>query len=73
MKLRSFSRTERVDIARRVLLYRGVVRSAMRGFRLLDDRVLIRMAKAPSGLDAACAKLELYLRGKIPGTSGAGR
>lgn len=66
MSLRGFTEKERVDIARRVLLYREVVRKAMRGFRLLDEDVLLRMAKVRGGLPAACAKLELYLRGKIP-------
>lgn len=49
--------------AQRQLLEHAVLKSAMRGFTMVDSQVLVTMAKAPAGLAAACAKLELHLRG----------
>ncbi len=50
--------------AKREELSRAVVRSAMRGFRLLDNRMLLAMAKAPISISRACARLEIFLRGE---------
>lgn len=51
------------DFATLNRLKADVRKTAMRGLMRLDARVLREMAKAPAGLAAACAKLELFLRG----------